>query len=43
MAAVGGTNVCLRRFDTVTVYDAIRTHHVTHMCGAPVILKMLSN
>ncbi|PSS00358.1 Acyl-activating enzyme 5, peroxisomal like [Actinidia chinensis var. chinensis] len=43
MAAVGGTNVCLRRFDAATVYAAIRTHHVTHMCGAPVILNMLSN
>jgi acyl-CoA synthetase (AMP-forming)/AMP-acid ligase II len=31
MAAVGGTNVCLRRFG------------VSRMCGAPVVLNMLSN
>lgn len=43
MAAVGGTNICLRRFDAATVYDAINNHNVTHMCGAPVILTMLAN
>ncbi|KAL6959745.1 2-methylpropanoate--CoA ligase ccl4 [Sarracenia purpurea var. burkii] len=43
MAAVGGTNVCLRRFDSATIYTAIRKHGVTHMCGAPVVLNMLLN
>ncbi|KAM0003447.1 putative AMP-dependent synthetase/ligase, AMP-binding, AMP-binding enzyme domain, ANL [Helianthus debilis subsp. tardiflorus] len=43
MAAVGATNVCLRKFDAKTIYNAIRTCHVTHMCGAPVVLNMLSN
>ncbi|KAI3794417.1 hypothetical protein L1987_37048 [Smallanthus sonchifolius] len=43
MAAVGATNVCLRKFDASIIYSAIRTHHVTHMCGAPVVLNMLSN
>ncbi|KAK1587502.1 hypothetical protein Q3G72_013612 [Acer saccharum] len=43
MAAVGGTNVCLRRFDCITMYDMIKQHGVTHMCGAPVVLNMLSN
>ncbi|GAB2217512.1 hypothetical protein Drorol1_Dr00000708 [Drosera rotundifolia] len=42
-AAVGGTNVCLRKFDAPTIYDAIDRHDVTHMCGAPVILSMLCN
>lgn len=42
-AAVGAKNVCLRKFDAGTVYAAIRLHGVTHMCGAPVILNMLSN
>ncbi|KAJ8444192.1 hypothetical protein Cgig2_031012 [Carnegiea gigantea] len=41
MAAVGGTNVCLRRFDGATIHAAIRHHHVTHMCAAPVVLNML--
>ncbi|KAF5737782.1 acyl-activating enzyme 6 [Tripterygium wilfordii] len=43
MAAIGGTNICLRKFDPSTVYDLIKRHEVTHMCGAPVILNMLSN
>nr|GMD71271.1 probable acyl-activating enzyme 5, peroxisomal [Ipomoea batatas] len=43
MAAVGGTNVCLRRVDPASIYDAIETHGVTHLCGAPVVLNMLAN
>ncbi|XP_022884634.1 probable acyl-activating enzyme 5, peroxisomal [Olea europaea var. sylvestris] len=43
MAAVGATNVCLRKFDTTVIYTLIRNHKVTHMCGAPVVLNMLSN
>ncbi|KAK9115580.1 hypothetical protein Sjap_014527 [Stephania japonica] len=43
MAAVGGTNVCLRKVDVATIYDEINKHHVTHMCGAPVVLNMLAN
>ncbi|KAI3704459.1 hypothetical protein L1987_74679 [Smallanthus sonchifolius] len=41
MAAFGATNVCLRRFDASTIHAAIHNHHVTHMCGAPVVLNML--
>ncbi|PON63460.1 2,3-dihydroxybenzoate-AMP ligase [Parasponia andersonii] len=43
MAAVGGTNICLRRFDAPAIFDLIRRHGVTHMCGAPVVLNMLCN
>ncbi|KAI3747634.1 hypothetical protein L6452_10175 [Arctium lappa] len=43
MAAVGATNICLRKFDAAVIYDAIDKHGVTHMCGAPVVLNMLSN
>ncbi|KAK9115569.1 hypothetical protein Sjap_014516 [Stephania japonica] len=43
MAAVGGTNICLRKVDVVTIYDEINKYHVTHMCGAPVVLNMLAN
>ncbi|GJV64325.1 probable acyl-activating enzyme 6 [Tanacetum coccineum] len=42
MVAVGATNVCIRKFDASNVYNLIRAHHVTHMCGAPVVLNMLS-
>ncbi|CAI9118349.1 OLC1v1019908C1 [Oldenlandia corymbosa var. corymbosa] len=43
MAAVGGTNICLRKFDAAGVYSAIRHHKVTHMCAAPVVLNMISS
>ncbi|XP_077231117.1 2-methylpropanoate--CoA ligase CCL4-like [Tasmannia lanceolata] len=43
VAAVGGTNICLRKFDASTIYAAIEKHKVTHMCGAPVVLNMLTN
>ncbi|GMY17514.1 probable acyl-activating enzyme 6 [Fagus crenata] len=43
MAAVGGINICLRRFDAPTIYRLIEKHGVTHMCGAPVVLNMLLN
>lgn len=43
MAAVGGTNICVRKFDARVIYTLIRRHGVTHMCGAPVVLNMLSN
>jgi acyl-CoA synthetase (AMP-forming)/AMP-acid ligase II len=43
MAAVGGTNVCLRRFDAPIIYSLIERHGVSRMCGAPVVLNMLSN
>ncbi|KAK9283969.1 hypothetical protein L1049_012227 [Liquidambar formosana] len=42
MAAVGGTNICLRKFDAALIYGLIRRHGVTHMCGAPVVLNMLT-
>ncbi|KAL2942888.1 putative acyl-activating enzyme 6 [Bienertia sinuspersici] len=43
MAAVGATNICLRKFDGPTAFAAIKAYHVTHMCGAPIVLNMLSN
>jgi fatty-acyl-CoA synthase len=41
VTAVGGTHVCLRRVDPALVFPAIARHHVTHMCGAPVVMTML--
>ncbi|CAI9098903.1 OLC1v1035634C1 [Oldenlandia corymbosa var. corymbosa] len=43
MAAVGGTNICLRRFDAEVIFKLIGLHNVTHMCGAPIVLNMLAN
>ena len=42
LAAVGGTQVCLRRFDVRQVLELMREHQVTHYCGAPVIHAALA-
>jgi fatty-acyl-CoA synthase len=43
VAAMAGLNVCLRRVEAGAILDAIRTHHVTHYCGAPIVHSMLVN
>ncbi|PON82710.1 2,3-dihydroxybenzoate-AMP ligase [Trema orientale] len=42
MAAIGGTNVCLRNVSANIIFDAISLHKVTHLCGKPVILNILA-
>jgi fatty-acyl-CoA synthase len=37
MAANSGTNICLRRVDAGLIFAAMRTHRVTHYCGAPIV------
>jgi len=37
VAARAGVNVCLRRVDPKSIFDAIRAHGVTHYCGAPIV------
>ncbi|HEX4884845.1 MAG TPA: AMP-binding protein, partial [Casimicrobiaceae bacterium] len=37
IAALAGTNVCLRRVEAKAIFDAIREHRVTHYCGAPIV------
>jgi len=43
MAANAGTNICLRRVEAQPILEAIRTHKVTHYCGAPIVHAMLIN
>lgn len=43
IAARAGVNVCLRRVDAQAIFDAIRTHGVTHYCGAPIVHGLLVN
>jgi fatty-acyl-CoA synthase len=42
VTAMGGTHVCLRAVDPKQVFDLIVEHGVTHMCGAPTVLTMLT-
>ncbi|XP_018809451.1 acetate/butyrate--CoA ligase AAE7, peroxisomal [Juglans regia] len=41
LAAVIGTNVCLRQVSAKAVYSAIANHSVTHFCAAPVVLNTI--
>ncbi|KAI3596429.1 3-methylmercaptopropionyl-CoA ligase of DmdB1 type [Cupriavidus necator H850] len=43
VAAVAGVNVCLRKVETSTIFDAIARHEVTHYCGAPIVHNMMVN
>ncbi|MDS1140837.1 long-chain-fatty-acid--CoA ligase [Pusillimonas sp. SM2304] len=43
ITAVGGTHVCLRKVQADHVLARIENHHVTHLCGAPIVLNMLLN
>ena len=43
VAAMAGTNVCLRRPDAGVILEAIAAAGVTHMCGAPIVLGMVLN
>ena len=43
IAAVAGTNVCLRRIDAAAIYRAFAESKVTHLCGAPIIMQMIVN
>ncbi len=41
VTAVSGTHVCLRKVDPAYIFPIIRDQHITHMCGAPIVLNML--
>ncbi len=43
VAARAGVNVCLRRVDAQSIFDAMRNHGVTHYCSAPIVHGLLVN
>src|SRR6516162_1693119 len=43
LSVVAGTHVCLRAVRAPAMYDAIVTHKVTHLCGAPIVMSTLLN
>ncbi len=43
IAARAGVNVCLRKVEAQAMIDAIKTHGVTHYCGAPIVHSLLVN
>jgi fatty-acyl-CoA synthase len=43
LSVVAGTHVCLRQVRAPAIYDAIASHKVTHLCGAPIVMATLLN
>jgi fatty-acyl-CoA synthase len=43
LSFVGGTHVCLRYVRAAPIFDAIASHKVTHLCGAPIVMSALLN
>ena len=41
IAAKAGTNICLRKVTSDSMYSAISKNKVNYMCGAPIVLGML--
>ena len=41
IAAVSGTNVCLRKVEPAAIFRLMKEHRVTHYCGAPVVHNTL--
>ena len=43
LSVVAGTHVCLRQVRAGLMYDLIKAHRVTHLCGAPIVMSTLLN
>ena len=43
IAALNGTNVCLRAVRADAIFELLKTQKVTHLCGAPIVLNMMAN
>ncbi len=43
IAALAGTNVCLRRVNAANIYKHIAEDKVSHFCGAPIVLNFVVN
>ncbi|HYN37837.1 MAG TPA: acyl-CoA synthetase [Rhodospirillales bacterium] len=43
LAAVAGVSICQRGFTGESIWQAIARHRVTHFCGAPIVLNMVTN
>jgi fatty-acyl-CoA synthase len=43
ISVAAGTHVCLRQVRAPAMYDAIASHKVTHLCGAPIVMATLLN
>ena len=42
VAALAGTNICLRKVEAGAIYAAFAEHGVTHLCGAPIVMQTIT-
>lgn len=43
ITALAGTHICLRRVEAKTIYEAIAEHEADYLCGAPIVMQMITN
>ncbi len=43
IAALNGTSVCLRAVRADDIFNLIKQHRVTHLCGAPIVMSLMAN
>ncbi len=43
LSLISGTHVCLRAVRAKPIYDAIATHKVSHLSGAPIVMSVILN
>jgi fatty-acyl-CoA synthase len=41
MSVIAGTHVCLRAVRQKPIWDALADQHVTHLCGAPIVMSTI--
>mmetsp|Transcript_31022 Transcript_31022/g.82450 ORF Transcript_31022/g.82450 Transcript_31022/m.82450 type:complete len:564 (-) Transcript_31022:111-1802(-) len=41
VTAMAGTHVCLRKVVAADIFRSIREDHVTHLCGAPIVMSTM--
>jgi fatty-acyl-CoA synthase len=43
IAALNGTNICLRAVRADHIFEKIKEHNVSYLCGAPIVLNLMAN
>ena len=41
MSTIIGTHVCLRQVRAESIWSAMKDNHVTHLCGAPIVMSVI--
>ncbi len=41
MSAIIGTHVCLRQVRAEHIWESIKTHEISHLCGAPIVMSVI--